>query len=190
MLRLEDSFGDVIQEFTYDDAWIPSTDGGGHSLTVVDVRAELDGWSSAAAWRASTALDGSPGIDDNVDFNGDGRMDVGDIDVFCAGRRANDLRFDLTGDGSLDHVDVAFLVRNILGTTFGDTNLDGIFNSRDLDSVFQTGQYLDAVAGNSTWSTGDWNCDGEFDTNDLVLALQNGGYVAAATAPGDTDFPL
>ena len=52
-LRLEDAVGQVIHEFAYDDSWIPSTDGQGDSLTIVDPAAPLSGWSNAANWRVS-----------------------------------------------------------------------------------------------------------------------------------------
>ena len=58
----------------------------------------------------------------------------------------------------------------------GDANRDGRFTSSDLVQVFQTGQYEDAVEGNSAWEQGDWNDDGDFTTADLVLAFQSGDY--------------
>ena len=67
-----------------------------------------------------------------------------------------------------------------LGTSPGDANLDGVFNSADLVAVFIAGQYEDGRDGNSHWEEGDWNCDGEFDSRDLVAAFQAGGYTAAA----------
>lgn len=62
----------------------------------------------------------------------------------------------------------------------GDANLDRRFDSSDLVRVFQSGEYEDAIAGNSTWSEGDWNGDQEFDTSDLVFAFQSGSYLAGA----------
>ena len=61
-------------------------------------------------------------------------------------------------------------------TTYGDANLDGAFNSRDLVLVFQAGEYEDRLWQNSTWATGDWDGDGDFETSDVVLALQRGNY--------------
>ena len=72
--------------------------------------------------------------------------------------------------------DLRIWVKDLKHTWFGDANLDGEFNSLDLVSLLQAGQYDDGISGNSTWSTGDWNADGEFDRADLVLALQDGGY--------------
>ena len=69
----------------------------------------------------------------------------------------------------------------------GDANHDGVFNSRDLVTVFIAGQYEDVIAGNSTFETGDWNGDGEFDSDDLVFAFQQGGYSRLAR-PIELDF--
>ena len=71
---------------------------------------------------------------------------------------------------------MATLIVDILNTTFGDSNLDGIFNSTDLVQVFRAGENEDGIDGNSTWAEGDWNCDGDFGTADLVIAFQRGGY--------------
>jgi hypothetical protein len=76
--------------------------------------------------------------------------------------------------------DMDQLITGVLQTSFGDSNLDGIFDSSDLVHVFQAGEYEDAVENNSTWETGDWNGDQEFDSSDIVFAFQSGGYVAAA----------
>ena len=71
------------------------------------------------------------------------------------------------------------MVHEIIGTYYGDANLDGAFNSSDLVSVFRSGGYEDEIPGNSTWESGDWNGDGEFNSTDLVLAFRDGGYVTA-----------
>ena len=77
-----------------------------------------------------------------------------------------------------------------MGTSLGDVNLDGLFNSRDIVLVFQAGEYEDGVAGNSTWADGDWNCDGEFDSGDFVFALSAGGFTAAVSPAAVTSSPL
>jgi hypothetical protein len=51
----------------------------------------------------------------------------------------------------------------------GDANIDGLFNSADLEQVFQRGEYEDTLVGNSTWYDGDWNSDHEFDSSDLAV---------------------
>ena len=87
--------------------------------------------------------------------------------------RNNDPRLDLDESGELNKLDVEFLVKSILRTSFGDANTDGHFDSRDLVIIFIAGQYEDDESNNSTWETGDWNGDGEFDSADLVLAFQD-----------------
>ena len=65
-------------------------------------------------------------------------------------------------------------------TLYGDANLDGEFNSRDLVEVFQAGKYETPQAAD--WSEGDWNLDGQFDSQDLIAALQRGTYSLSAAA--------
>ena len=115
------------------------------------------------------------------DSTNDGALDETDINALCAAIHSfpSDI-FDYNGDGMIDRQDLVSLVRDGLGTHFGDANLDGSFNSTDLIRVFAAGEYEDGIAGNSTWSEGDWNCDGEFDTSDLIWAFADGGYELAA----------
>lgn len=57
-VRLEDSRGTQLLEFTYNDSWYPTTDGLGFTLERVDLEA---GDGSKEGWSASTAMGGSPG---------------------------------------------------------------------------------------------------------------------------------
>ena len=112
------------------------------------------------------------------DFNGNGDLDVQDLDLLFAEIRSGrsvDL-FDVNGDSVVDSIDRDLWVHDLSNTYFGDANLDGEFNSSDLVSVLAAGQYEDDIPGNSGWATGDWNGDAEFSTSDLVLAFQDGGY--------------
>ncbi|MCA9197592.1 MAG: leucine-rich repeat domain-containing protein [Planctomycetales bacterium] len=59
---------------------------------------------------------------------------------------------------------------------YGDSNLDGVFDSSDFVRVFSAGEYEDDISGNSYWTEGDWNGDGDFDSSDLVVAFANGMY--------------
>ena len=110
------------------------------------------------------------------DLTEDGRISADDVDRLCQGIHENDSRFDLTLDGQLDRSDLHFYITQQLGTTYGDANVDRVFDSSDLVRVFTAGEYDDGIPGNSSWATGDWNCDGEFDSADLVLAFQHGGF--------------
>ena len=116
------------------------------------------------------------------DFSGDGQLDVRDVDLLWAQLRAavDDPAFDLTGDQRVNEQDRDRMIESILGTSYGDADLNRRFDSSDFVLVFRAGEYEDAIAGNSTWETGDWNADGDFTTADLVLAFQSGMYVANA----------
>ena len=122
------------------------------------------------------------------DFDGDDLLQLSDVESLSA-----DIRdpppyewlqgmFNLNGDTTSDGREIVGLedlriwVKDLRHTWFGDANLDGQFNSLDLVSLLQAGQYQDTLLGNSTWGTGDWNADGEFDRGDLLVALQDGGY--------------
>ncbi len=129
------------------------------------------------------------------DYNGDGVIDVADVDLLRAEIKAgsNQLTFDVNEDGqvSLDDLNQYVESPDILHTWIGDANLDGTFDSSDLVDLLAQGQYEDAVAMNSTWGSGDFNADGEFDSGDLVAALSGGGYeqgpraaVVAVPEPG------
>lgn len=112
------------------------------------------------------------------DLNRDGNIDILDVDLLCRairnGSSAPEFNLDEMGDVGL--ADLDYMIMQILGTTVGDANLDGVFNSSDLILVFTEGEYEDGTEDNSTWASGDWNCDGEFDTSDLVRAFQADGY--------------
>jgi hypothetical protein len=118
------------------------------------------------------------------DFNGDLLVDADDLQLLCAALQAglqHDL-YDLTRDSQVDQDDLLYLVEDLLGTSIGDANLDGRFDSSDLVVVFQAGVYESGQPGSADWFTGDWTCDGFFDTSDLVFAFARGDYEAAGSA--------
>ncbi|MCA9150695.1 MAG: lamin tail domain-containing protein, partial [Planctomycetales bacterium] len=165
-------------EVVYDDSppWPVNADGSGATLT----RVKVDGNGNVSVnWRADVPTPGQLTEVDG-DLNSDGQVTVADIDFFCGAYRNGNLSVDLDGSGTVDLADLQFLLTYGFGSTIGDANLDGIFNSSDLVQVFQFGEYEDAVANNSGWADGDWNCDGEFSTQDLVAAFQAGSFVPFA----------
>jgi hypothetical protein len=176
-------------EVIYDDLadWPIAADGSGRSLQ----RRSVTAWGNdPASWFAGFATPGRVNTTIPGDLTGDGRADEADINaLFVQMRSATpDLRFDLTGDGKVDAMDRDELVLNLIGTVYGDANVNHVFNTGDLVRVFQAGQYEDNVANNSTWQTGDWDGNGEFDSADIVLAFQTGGFrPAAAVAVGKPD---
>ena len=62
-LRLEDAFGEKILEFAYSNSWYPLTDGLGFSLVIRNENAPWQTWDDKETWRASGAIEGSPGAD-------------------------------------------------------------------------------------------------------------------------------
>ncbi len=56
--------GAAITDFIYDDLWYPTTDGLGRTLVIFNPAASAVAMSTAANWRASAALGGSPGADE------------------------------------------------------------------------------------------------------------------------------
>ncbi|MCA9217475.1 MAG: hypothetical protein KDB27_30615 [Planctomycetales bacterium] len=128
---------------------------------------------------------------DPCDFDGNGTLDIGDLDLLVAAVRDNsgDATFDVNGDGTLTAADVQVFVESPdkLNTYVGDANLDGEFNSGDFVTVFTAGLY--ETGQPATWSSGDWNADGKFDSGDFVAAFASSGYengergVRAAAVP-------
>jgi uncharacterized membrane protein len=112
------------------------------------------------------------------DFNGNAELEVEDLDLLAKELRSarNVDLFDVNSDGVVNFEDRRLWISSLANTSFGDANLDGEFNSRDLVSILAAGEYEDEMELNSTWSTGDWNGDGEFSSSDLVLAFDDGGY--------------
>ena len=180
-------------EFSYEDgrdageeAWHVSTDGVGFSLVIADERGPIENWDVGAGWRPSFSIGGSPASSDsplvNADFDEDGDVDVDDLDLLSDAARRNDAAFDVNQDGVTDGLDRELVIRALLGTSFGDSNLDRVFDSRDFVLAFTAGQYEDEIPGNSGWAQGDWDGDGDFTTRDLVAAFQAGGYEQPAAA--------
>lgn len=112
------------------------------------------------------------------DFTRDGMRTVEDLDELSAALRRGEsnLRFDLNGDEQVTIDDRGYWIESLANTYPGDADLDGEFTSTDLITVFQAGEYEDALAGNSTWSDGDFDGDGDFLSSDLVLAFASGAY--------------
>lgn len=117
---------------------------------------------------------------DPCDFDGNGTLGVGDINLLLAAVNAgtNNPTFDINKDGSVNEADISVLVtsKDKLNTYIGDANLDGQFNSTDFVDVFLAGEYEDATNDNSTWEEGDWNGDLDFTSSDFVAAFLDGGY--------------
>ena len=106
------------------------------------------------------------------DFSGDDILDIADIDLLTAqivAEPSNHLGFELSGDGTVDDADLTkwladAATHNGFGEPYlaGDSNLDGIVDSADLNSLAL--HWGDDV---SSWSAGDFNADGSIGVGDL-----------------------
>ena len=96
----------------------------------------------------------------------------------CQAIEIGDTQYDFNKDRRVDGDDLDFFILDLLGTNYGDANLDGTFDSPDLVQVFQAGKY--ETGAPADWSSGDWDCDGDFDSGDLVQAFIDGGYTPGA----------
>jgi len=129
------------------------------------------------------------------DVNGDGAVDVTDIDALTQAVLDNstDQRFDLNGDQTITAADRQHWIKEFQRTHLGDANLDKEFNSSDLVQVFGGGKYeLDKDA---SWGEGDWDGDRRFGSGDLVAAFADGGYeqgppIGVNTVPEPTSLVL
>lgn len=121
---------------------------------------------------------------DLADVDDNGVVEGADIDMISATIRAaaNLPAVDVNHDGVVDVNDRELWVAALNHTYFGDSTLNGVFDTGDLVQVFQIGEYEDNVVGNSGWADGDWDGDGDFATGDLVKAFQAGGFEAGPRA--------
>ena len=147
-----------------------------HRDTIVKARTLHDGDWSALVEASFRYVGGKRG-----DLNNDDQINVDDIDLLCQEIRSatHNRDYDLTNDGLVLSNDLDVLIENIIGTSYGDANLDGVFDTSDFVFVFKAGEYEDDVNDNSTWGDGDWNCDGDFNSSDLITAFRAGGFVNA-----------
>lgn len=122
------------------------------------------------------------------DMDGDGDVDADDIDLLASTAAGSDAiakeDFDLTGDDDLTKgagsTDQAELVEGVLGTSFGDANLDGAVDGLDISSL------VNGFGSSDSWAGGDFNGDGVVDGLDISLLVNNFGFSASAMADTST----
>jgi hypothetical protein len=98
------------------------------------------------------------------DADNDQDIDAHDIDLQFANPR------DWNGNGVADGTDTDFLIRHVLGTSYGDVNLDRAVNSSDWVSIMQSYNMP------GSWSQGDMNGDHVVNSADIVTIYQHGAF--------------
>src|SRR5690606_34742975 len=112
--------------------------------------------------------DVSPLGDDDLP---DDLVNADDIDALLAAidSCSTEPLFDLNSDTHVEPADVGVLL-GILGTQYGDANLDGQVNAADL-AIWQ-GNY--GTAGR--WASGDFNGDANIDGRDFLIWQRHFGF--------------
>ena len=127
-----------------------------------------------ASWAATPVA--MPG-----DFEPDGDVDADDIDLLFGQVPGTvppaESKFDLTSDSILNQADVDELIHTILGTEYGDANLDKAIDGGDL--ALLGAKWLQSGFG---WADGNFNGDVAIDGGDLSLLGANWLWTATAGA--------
>jgi hypothetical protein len=117
-LRLLDGVGQTIHDFSYDDQWLPETDGAGYTLVARDVLADPAVWSDRGSWISSGEPGGSPGREE------------GEVGVRGLRRPS-----DANADGVVDLSDAIALLRLLFGS-------QGVFLPCGGESVLESGNEI------------------------------------------------
>jgi hypothetical protein len=163
-----------ILRFSYDDDpnddWPASADNGGASLVIVDTEGD---YNDGANWQASVAIGGTPGSPGVIvvgDFDLNGVLGQGDLDLLYGEIAAgsDDSGFDLTGDGSVDVDDLTNWIVDQKKTALGDANLDFSVDASDFNAW--NDKKFTAV---NSWALADFNADGVTDAADFNIWFGN-----------------
>ena len=139
---------------------------------------------TAAGANSSTTAALNSAFTRRGNVNGDAVTDSTDIDYLYSqlGKTSGDTwLLDLNVDGAINQADVDVLVKNLLFTAYGDTNLDRKVNFSDL--LVLAKNY--GAAG--TWSGGDFDGTGVVDFGDLLLLAKNYNFGAGSPTSATLD---
>ena len=108
------------------------------------------------------------------DFDNDDNLTANDIDVLFAAIETQSTRIfmDLTGDQIVDNRDVSELVVSRIGTTVGDTDLDGDVDITDFNAMVLRFDPFGKNVGNG-WSDGNFDGDDDIDITDFNFLVLN-----------------
>ncbi|MFW6154488.1 MAG: Ig-like domain-containing protein [Planctomycetota bacterium] len=152
---------------------------GENVLAIQVVNVDLNSSDILMAPRLQATVIGEPLTGD---LNGDGAVDMSDVDLLTAAIRGETTvdGADLNDDGALDDADLALMVRDVIGTEMGDANFDGNIDLADFTLLKQNLGISDA-----SWAQGDFNGDGVSDLDDFALLKSHFGFESSTSASSD-----
>ncbi len=130
----------------------------------------------------------NPGL--AADFNGDGAVDDLDLDLIGAALNGgpSSPMFDLNQDSLVTRADVDVIIFDILGTFYGDANLNCSVTIGDLTIL---AEHFNGPGG---WAFGDFTGNGVVSIGDLTVLAENFGagepLIGASLSAGPTAIPL
>ncbi|MFP4054588.1 MAG: PEP-CTERM sorting domain-containing protein [Phycisphaerae bacterium] len=134
-------------------------------------------------------MDTTPGA---APVGADGSIDANDIDYMLRCKKGDftiideaigmDLSCDMNGDLIVDDADVDFVLKTVLDSHYGDSNLDGQVSLADLSAL--AGNWNSTDAG---WAMGDFNGDDMVSLADLSALA--GNWNAGTVGVGNTTIP-
>ena len=123
------------------------------------------------------------------DFNADGLTNHQDINSLCRQvlLGTNEVTYDLNADGVVDSSDMDTMILDVVGTLFGDANLDYVVDASDFNAW-----NANKFEPTGSWETGDFNCDRVVDVSDFQIWNNNKfqrPWAFEETFDGDPDSP-
>lgn len=116
------------------------------------------------------------------DLNGDFLCSELDVQFITDAVRDQSSEYDLNNDGSMNELDRQYWVERLMGTRFGDANLDGSVDFADFLALSDNFGQL------GTWSTGDFDGSGDVGFSDFLTLSDNFGQSNAIAAVPEPSF--
>ncbi len=161
-------------------AALDTTNPGSFSATYTVSVSDMDEPGAASGDDLTLNLSATVVLLGDVDGDGDGDandIDADDIDTLRSRFGTSDPFADLDDSGTVDQADLDMLVRTILGTQYGDINLDGRVDEDDYDA------YAPNYGQSGGWAAGDLNGDGVVTGADYTIYAANHGFGVSGGAP-------
>jgi hypothetical protein len=208
-LTLASATAGLIQDFEFDDAWHPLTDGPGRSLVIRDPAGDKALWGDSAGWRASAAGGGTPGVQEpalcgnGIDDDGDAAVDLADPGCGSADQDEEDPECDdgVDNDGDIDidladvHCTDAFVDSEAPGagdsflcyrTVANDVAPPFTPSALELSDEFEAGVTFEVSKAQTLCLAGSLNAAGVFDP---ATHLQAYGISEGAAEPSHNPQP-